>query len=288
MGTLFILLQRLLPQHFLSRRILWLTRLEWPWLKSLLIRSFCAGFKPDLRDAAEPRATAYPSFNAFFTRALKPGARPLATAEVLSPVDGCVSEAGRIEAGQLLQAKGHCYSLESLLAGAATDWAPRFRDGHFATLYLAPTDYHRIHMPCAGVLKEAWFVPGDLFSVNATTARLLPGLFARNERVVLLFEGPVGPFAVVLVGALFVGSMSTVWHGDVAPAARREPTRLPLEGLRADLALAQGAELGRFNMGSTVILLYPAGSIGWRANVVAGERLRVGEAIGERGGAHGR
>jgi phosphatidylserine decarboxylase len=282
MGMLFILLQRVLPQHWLSRRVLWLTRLQVGWLKNLLIRNFCRGFAPDLKDAVQTDPLAYPSFNAFFTRALRPEARPLATTPeaVVSPVDGRVSEAGRIDADRLLQAKGHDYTLQALLAGAGPGWASRFIDGEFATIYLAPTDYHRIHMPCSGTLREAWFVPGDLFSVNATTARLLPGLFARNERVVLLFEGDAGPFAVVLVGALFVGSMTTIWHGDVAPAAARLPQKLPLEAAQVALHAARGAELGRFNMGSTVILLHARAAVRWHRHLVAGQVLRMGEAIG--------
>jgi phosphatidylserine decarboxylase len=271
-----------LPQKALTAFAGWVATRQWGGYTTRLIAWFVGRYNVNMAEAAEPDIAAYPSFNAFFTRALRPEARPLATATdaVVSPVDGRVSEAGRIKADRILQAKGHDYTLQALLAGAAADWAPRFAEGEFATIYLAPTDYHRIHMPCSGTLREAWFVPGDLFSVNATTARLLPGLFARNERVVLLFEGDAGAFAVVLVGALFVGSMSTVWHGDVAPAAARLPQKLPLEAAQAALQAQRGAELGRFNMGSTVILLHAPSAIRWHEHLVAGQVLRMGEAIG--------
>lgn len=279
----FILLQYLLPQHALSRVVLWATRLRWRPFKNLLISRFVRGFAPDLSDADRSDPLDYESFNAFFTRALQPGARPLPTAAraLASPVDGTLSQAGPIAQGQLLQAKGHHYSLQALLAGAAAEWSGAFADGLFATIYLAPYNYHRIHMPADGVLREAWHVPGALFSVNATTAAHVPGLFARNERVVLLFEGEAGPFAVILVGALFVGSMTTVWHGDVSPRHGRRPTRLVAQPDAAPLALARGAELGRFNMGSTVILLYGRGQAQLRDSVLPGTVLRMGETLGE-------
>jgi phosphatidylserine decarboxylase len=282
MGRFFVSMQYLLPQHALSRVVRGATRVQAPWIKDALIGAFLRGYAPDMSDAAVPDAHAYESFNAFFTRALRDGARPIANGAgaLASPVDGTLSQAGRIEGNRLFQAKGHQYSLETLLAGAAPGWAAAFRDGTFATIYLAPYNYHRIHMPCAGVLRESWYVPGRLFSVNAATAAAVPGLFARNERVVLLFEGDCGAFAVILVGALFVGSMTTVWHGDVTPRRGRRPERLDLNPTGHPLSLARGAELGRFNMGSTVILLYGKDRAELLERCAPGEVLRMGEPIG--------
>jgi len=280
-ARLFVALQYLLPQHLLSQLVRELTRSRVPWLKNALIRGFVAHFHPDMNDAAQPDPFSFESFNAFFTRALRADARPLDPdpAALLSPVDGSVSQLGRLDGSWLVQAKGHAYTLESLLA-ADTAWAETFRGGAFATLYLAPFNYHRIHLPRAGTLRAAWYVPGQLFSVNATTAASVPGLFARNERVVCVFgEGPL-TFALVLVGALFVGSLSTVWHGDVTARRQRRRAELPLDASRASLTLARGAEMGRFNMGSTVILLLPPGSCEWLPSLAPGRAVRVGAALG--------
>lgn len=278
----FVLLQHLLPQHLISRFVLGATRIRFVPVKNALIRAFMKGFQPDLSDAANSDPFSYASFNAFFTRALKPGARPMAAGgdTVVSPVDGTLSQCGAIDGDQIIQAKGHRYSLAALLAGGAGLWSPRFEQGSFATIYLAPYNYHRIHMPVAGTLQEAWYVPGRLFSVNATTAAQVPGLFARNERLVLLFAGETGPFAVILVGALNVGSMDTVWHGNVTPRRPRRITRLPIpQGMPA--ALERGAEVGRFNMGSTVVLLFGAGSFELAAPLLApGQTMRLGQSIG--------
>jgi len=276
----FVALQYLLPQHLLSALVHRLTRSRVRWLKNALIGSFIRHFHPDMSDAAQPDPLAFESFNAFFTRALRADARPAdpEPAAIVSPVDGSVSQLGRLDGSWLLQSKGHAYTLESLL-GADGSWAEAFRGGAFATLYLAPFNYHRIHMPIAGSLRAAWYVPGQLFSVNATTAASVPGLFARNERVVCLFgDGPL-LFALVLVGALFVGSMATVWHGEVTPRRPRRPTELPLDGSRASLSLPRGAEVARFNMGSTVILLLPQGRAEWRAALACGSAVRVGEPL---------
>ncbi len=283
MGKLFIGMQYVLPQHTFSRVVLAATRIRLPLIKDALIGAFLKGFDPEMGDAVEPDAHAYPSFNAFFTRALRPEARPIAAPPraLACPVDGTVSQAGPIAVDQLFQAKGHHYSLQALLGGAAPAWAARFVDGLFATIYLAPYNYHRIHMPCDGTLADAWYVPGKLFSVNGQTAAAVPGLFARNERVVLLFEGEAGAFAVILVGALFVGSMTTVWHGDVTPRRPRRPTQLPLTAERAPLTLSRGAELGRFNMGSTVVLLFGKDRATLAAQINAGRVVRMGEALGE-------
>jgi len=276
---LFVVLQRLLPQHTLSRLIGAIARAR--WTRRPLIALFMRAYRPDLSDAAEPDPHRYPSFNAFFTRALRAGARPSADSAggIVSPVDGTISALGSISAGRLLQAKGHDYALAALLAGDGT-LATQLRDGYFMTIYLAPFNYHRIHMALDGRLRGARYVPGRLFSVNDTTARLVPNLFARNERVVLEFDGACGRYALVMVGALFVGSMSTVWHGDIAPRGGRGPRALPLPGPGLAAELPGGAELGRFNMGSTVILLLPPAAGGWQSGLSAGSALRVGQRIG--------
>jgi phosphatidylserine decarboxylase len=279
-GRAFVALQYLLPQHLLSQLVHEITRSELPWLKNALIRSFIGRFHPDLTDAAQPDPLAFESFNAFFTRALRAGARAVDSdpAALVSPVDGSVSQVGRLDGSWLVQAKGHAYTLESLL-GADSSWSAVFRGGAFATLYLAPCNYHRVHMPLRGTLRAAWYLPGALFSVNASTAANVPGLFARNERIVCVFgEGELS-FALVLVGALFVGSMATVWHGEVTPRSPRRRTELPLDAARAALTLERGAEVGRFNMGSTVILLLPPGRSSWAAALAPGSPVRVGERL---------
>ena len=291
---LFVTMQHLLPQHFLSRIVLRTTRVRTPAIKNALISKFVQGFRPDMTEAAQPDALAYGSFNEFFTRTLRADARPIDSnpKTLISPVDGIVSQIGRIDGTNLVQAKGHNYTLEALLGAKRTVitasaahggrlWADSLRGGGFATLYLAPYNYHRIHMPVAGTLRAAWFVPGNLFSVNAVTAEAVPGLFARNERVVCVFESGPHVFVMVLVGALFVGSVSTVWHGDVAPRTPRRVTDLPLDSSRAPLHLEKGAEMGRFNMGSTVILLTPPGMADWLPSFKSGSRIRFGEALAQ-------
>jgi phosphatidylserine decarboxylase len=275
-GRLFARLQYVLPQHGISRLVLKATRVRTGWFKNALIRGFLQMFDVDMRDAEQTDPLGYPSFNEFFTRALRPETRPLGleAGAIASPVDGTVSECGRIDGDLLLQAKGKLYGLADLLAGQP--WARRFENGSFATIYLAPFNYHRIHMPLRGQLKETWYVPGRLFSVNALTARFVPRLFARNERIVTLFDTEAGAFALVMVGALNVGSMATVWAGDIAPAARRIVTQLPPRAL----ILERGAEVGRFNMGSTVILLFEPKHAHWLANFRPGVEVRLGQTIG--------
>jgi phosphatidylserine decarboxylase len=277
---LFVTLQHALPQHFLSRVVLRITRIRLGPVKNLLIKSFVRGFRPDMSEATQPDPLKYPSFNAFFTRTLRHGARPmdLDPGALVSPVDGTVSQIGRLDGSKLVQAKGHNYTLEALLDGAP-EWAERFAGGAFATLYLAPYNYHRIHMPISGALRAAWFVPGRLFSVNAVTAAAVPGLFARNERVVCVFEDGPRTFAMVLVGALFVGSIATVWHGDVAPRRPRRRVDLPLDASLAPLELNKGAEMGRFNMGSTVILLLPPDCLDWVPKLGPGSLIEVGQML---------
>ena len=280
-ARLFVGLQYLLPQHLLSAAVHWLALLELSWVKNALVDNFLVNYRPDMSEAEEPDPHKYASFNAFFTRALRAGARPVdrTPTALVSPVDGTVSQIGQIDGASLVQAKGLSYTLDSLLDGAAPEWAAAFRGGAFATLYLAPHNYHRIHMPLAGALRAAWYVPGQLFSVNATTASQVPGLFARNERVVCVFAQGTLSFALVLVGALFVGSMSTVWHGDVTPRKARLRAALPLEFLRVGLELEKGAEMGRFNMGSTVILLLPPGRSEWLGELAPGSLIRVGQTL---------
>ncbi len=240
------------------------------------IRRFVARYQVNMAEAANPDIAAYPTFNEFFTRALKDGARPLSDAPLICPVDGAISQFGAIKQDQIFQAKGHHYSTTALVGGDA-QLAAQFQDGHFATLYLSPRDYHRIHMPAAGRLTRMIHVPGDLFSVNPTTARGVPGLFARNERVVCVFESAAGPFVLALVGATIVGSVATAWHGVVTP-----PRSGKLREWRYDkevIELAQGQEMGRFLLGSTVVMLLPKGPLAFNPAWQAERPVRLGEAM---------
>lgn len=268
-----------LPQHALSRLVLRLTHSRRRWLKSLLIRRVVAAYGVDLADAAERDLAAYDSFNDFFTRPLAPGARPLPDdpAAVACPVDGVVSQAGAIADGRVFQAKGREFSVQELLGGAP-DRALPFRGGSFATLYLSPRDYHRIHLPVDGRLVETVHVPGRLFSVDERTTRAVPRLFARNERVAAIFESAAGPLAVVMVGALFVSGIETVWQGRITPPTSRW-TRAWRHGDDGP-AFARGDEIGRFNMGSTVILLFAPGRVAWSPELVPEAVVRMGRAIG--------
>lgn len=268
-----------LPQHLLARGMYQLARSQRPWLKDALIRFVSRQYGVDLSEAANPDPASYDSFNAFFTRALKDDARPIDTAgdSIVSPADGTVSQAGNIHNGRIIQAKGHDYSSLELLGGNRA-LAERFDGGSFATLYLSPKDYHRVHMPLAGRLTGMDFVPGRLFSVSDATTQLVPGLFARNERVICHFDTAIGPIAHILVGAIFVGSMETVWHGEVRGASNHVSRwdyadHTPIE-------LAKGAEMGRFNMGSTVITLLPPGRVAWNDTLRPGSSVRLGQTIG--------
>ncbi len=275
---LFVGLQYLLPQHLLSALMYRFARVRWRPLSAPLIRVFVRHFRVDMSEALQPDLASYPSFNAFFTRALRAEARPapLDPEALACPADGALSQFGAIEKDRVFQAKGLDYDLVDLVGD--TDWAARFVGGGFATVYLSPRDYHRVHMPASGRLREMIHVPGRLFSVNRATASLVPGLFARNERVVCLFEGEAGPFALILVGAIFVGSMETVWAGEITPARGGAPSRRYGDAEAVDLA--RGAEMGRFNMGSTVILLFPPGAVEWEAGLAPGVELRMGQGIG--------
>ena len=280
---LFVLLQYLLPQHLVTAVVHWLARIERPAVRGALIAGFRRLYAVDLDEAAEPDAARYLSFNDFFTRALKPGARPLASGglTLASPCDGTVSERGTIDGERLLQArlaaKSRWYTLEELLG--TRERALPFVGGEFATIYLAPHNYHRVHMPLAGTLTAVHYVPGALFSVNGATAASVPRLFARNERVVCTFDTAVGPLAVVFVGALNVGSIGVVGYGDLTPRRPRAALTLPASAPAPHFL--KGAELGRFNMGSTIILLLPAQAVAWRPRFAPGLPVRMGEAIGE-------
>jgi phosphatidylserine decarboxylase len=276
---LAVLPQYLLPKQALTAFAGLVASHQGGALTTSLIRWFVGRYQVNMDEAAEPDISAYASFNEFFTRALKPGARPLAAADLICPVDGAISQFGAIERDQIFQAKGHAYSTTALVGGDA-GLAARFQDGHFATLYLSPRDYHRIHMPCDGRLTRMIHVPGALFSVNPTTARGVPGLFARNERVVCVFESAQGPFVLVLVGATIVGSMATVWHGVVNP-----PRPGQLREWRYDdqaISLRQGDEMGRFLLGSTVVMLFPKGPLAFNPAWQAARAIRLGEAMAQR------
>ncbi len=275
----FAALQHVLPKRALSRVIYAVARSEVRWTRNTFLRIFLSVYRLNMAEAVQPDPFAYRSFNDFFTRALRPGVRPIAEEPgvVVSPVDGTVSQCGQIAGDQLLQAKGRRYSLQELLANdaeaVATYWG-----GSFACIYLAPYNYHRIHMPCAGTAHANVYVPGELFSVNAATARAVPRVFARNERLICDFTTPLGRMAVILVGAVFVGSIETVHCGEVNPPPRRRktPERIPT-GLGRHFA--QGEELGRFNMGSTVVLLFERDRIAWDASLVPESTVQLGRPI---------
>ncbi|KQW40035.1 archaetidylserine decarboxylase [Rhizobacter sp. Root404] len=273
-----VLPQYLLPKQALTRYAGWRASREWGARTTKLIGGFVTKYGVDMSEAADPDIASYKSFNDFFTRALKPGARPLAQADLVCPVDGAISQFGDIRRDQIFQAKGHAYSTTALVGGDAA-LAAQFENGHFATLYLSPKDYHRIHMPCDGRLLRMIHVPGDLFSVNPLTARGVPGLFARNERVVCVFESARGPFVLTLVGATIVGSMATVWHGVV--------NQKRVAGVREwryddqQVVLKRGDEMGRFLLGSTVVMLFPTGALRFNPAWAPARPIRLGEAMAD-------
>ncbi len=276
------IIQYPLPHHLLSKGMYWATRIQHPGIKNLMINQVVQRFNVDMSIAAEPNPEAYASFNHFFTRTLRDGVRPIAaeTNAVACPVDGAVSEAGRIIDGRVYQAKGHDYSLQALVGGneALRDL---FIDGSFATIYLSPRDYHRIHMPLAGELRHMVYVPGRLFSVNAATTRTVPGLFARNERLVAIFDTQWGPMAVILVGAIFVGGIETVWTGNYGDATFRDFEYRQYGPQHArQVKLDKGEEMGRFNMGSTVVLLFGKDMLDWSNKLTADATVVMGEQIG--------
>jgi phosphatidylserine decarboxylase len=278
--ALAVLPQYLLPKKALTMVAGRIASAKAGALTTALIRRFVQRYQVNMAEAADPDVASYASFNDFFTRALQPGARPLANADFVCPVDGAISQLGAIDADQIFQAKGHHYSTTALVGGDV-QLASAFQDGQFATLYLSPRDYHRIHMPCDGELQRMVYVPGDLFSVNPTTARGVPGLFARNERVVCVFDAAHGPFVLALVGATIVGSMATVWHGQVNPP--RSPQICEWDYEPGQVRLRQGEEMGRFLLGSTVVMLFPAGALAFETSWAAERAVRMGEAMGCRG-----
>lgn len=268
--------QYLLPKKLLTVLMGKLASARMGGFTRAVIRRFVAHYRVDMAEAADPRIESYPSFNEFFTRPLREGARPISPAPFVCPVDAAISQFGPIRRDQLFQAKGHSYSTRALVGGDQ-QLAHRFDDGHFATLYLAPRDYHRIHMPCDGRLVRMIYIPGDLFSVNPLTARHVPGLFARNERVVCEFECAHGPMVLVLVGATIVGSMATVWHGVVNPPRTREPREWRYDN--QEIVLAKGAEMGRFLLGSTVVMLFPRNVLTFTPDWAPTRPVRLGEAM---------
>ena len=271
-----VLVQYLLPKRAITAFAGVVASARAGAVTTAIIRRFVRRYGVDMSEAANPDIASYASFNEFFTRALKPGIRPLAPAQWVCPVDGAISQFGAIDRDQIFQAKGHSYSTTALVGGDAA-LAAQFENGHFATLYLSPKDYHRIHMPCDARLLRMIHVPGELFSVNPTTARGVPGLFARNERVVCAFESANGPFVLALVGATIVGSMATVWHGVVNP-----PRGGRLREWRYDdqpVLLKQGDEMGRFLLGSTVVMLFPKGDLRFNPDWAPGGTIRLGEVM---------
>lgn len=272
--------QYILPHHFLSRMMSVLTHSENKTWKNLFIRQIIKHYGVNLSESREQDINAYKSFNDFFTRELNPLVRPLAseTFAIASPADGAVSQAGNISSGEIFQAKGKSYNAVNLLGGNVERAAP-FLDGVFATIYLSPKDYHRLHMPLTGTLKEMVHIPGRLFSVNTRTTESVPGLFARNERVAAIFDTEAGPMALILVGAIFVSSIETVWHGVVSPP--------PIESVKAwqydngALVIQKGEEMGRFNMGSTIIVLFGKGKVQWLSDFKAEKPVKLGEMIGK-------
>jgi len=269
--------QYLIPQHLLSQLMLKFTRWKMGAITHWIIKRFIKYYDVDMTAAELPEVRDYASFNQFFTRALKPTARPLADVEIISPVDGEISQIGQISDGKLLQAKGHFFRLADLLGGNR-EMETKFAQGLFCTLYLSPKDYHRIHIPATGRLTDMVYVPGRLFSVNQRTARVVPNLFARNERVICLFETELGSMALILVGALFVGSIETVWAGIITPNQYAQIQNWHYVEKEAPV-LQRGEEMGRFNMGSTVIVLLDANHVGWLPELTEQKKVLMGEGL---------
>ena len=270
-------LQHVYPQHLLSSIMFKITRSQWSAFKDRFIRWFIRRYGIDMTLAVQPDPSSYPDFNSFFTRALREDVRPIASdpGDIVSPADGVISQLGEIVGGRLVQAKSRWYTVADLLQGDA-EQASRYDGGSFVTVYLSPRDYHRVHMPCDGVLRKMTYVPGRLFSVNQTTTRVLPELFSRNERIIAHFDTSLGPLAIIMVGAIFVGSMETVWHGLLTPphGQKHHSWTYP-----PDNHLGRGEEMGRFNMGSTVIVLLPPQAATWRADLESGSTVRMGQGL---------
>ncbi|MCR9191335.1 MAG: archaetidylserine decarboxylase [Gammaproteobacteria bacterium] len=267
--------QYLAPKRALNRFAGFMANLRISFIKNYLIQDFVRRYQVNMTEAVEPNPLSYPSFNAFFIRKLKPEARPIATADIVSPIDGCISEIGQLHQGQLVQAKGHDYSVAALLGGDEA-LSSQFQQGSFATLYLSPKDYHRVHMPVAGQLQESIYIPGTLFSVQPSIVRVIPNLFARNERLVTIFSTEFGLMAAVLVGAAIVGSMGTAWGGDIDRASQIK--RVSYDDA-SSIALAKADEIGYFKLGSTVVLLF-ANPLQWSSHWKSGEPIQLGQALG--------
>lgn len=274
---MYVLFHYCLPKKALTMLAGYLATIKIPLIKNAFIRYFMGKYEINMDEALKPNLEDYPDFNAFFIRQLKPDCRPIAETEIISPVDGYLSEMGNIQKGTLIQAKGRHYSVHELLASDAA-LSASFNQGLFATLYLSPQDYHRVHMPIAGRLKEMMYVPGTLFSVQPTTVRMIPKLFARNERLVVFFETSVGLMAMVLVGATIVGAIGTSWEGDIARSAQPRHTNYTEE-----ISIEKAEEMGYFKLGSTVILLFANGAkLKWQDGLSCGDKIRFGQALGAR------
>ncbi|MEI7841316.1 MAG: archaetidylserine decarboxylase [Methylococcaceae bacterium] len=280
-NTLIEVSQTILPHHLLSQIVSKFTHCENVRWKNFLTRQIIHRYGVNMDEAVTPDLNAFKSFNEFFTRELKPELRPLTTefGAIASPADGAVSQAGKITHGDIFQAKGKSFTVTDLLGGDA-ERAEKFNDGEFTTIYLSPKDYHRLHMPMTGTLREMVHIPGRLFSVNTATTEAVPRLFARNERVVAIFDTEIGQMALVLVGAIFVSSIETVWHGVVTPPSIK--TVRTWQYKTAAPTLEMGAEMGRFNMGSTIIVLFEKNKMNWNTDFMAGKQVKLGEKIGKR------
>lgn len=277
---LFALMQYFIPQHLLSRLVGWFAQSEYPIIKDNFIKWFAKRYDVNMEEALDEDLKSYGSFNEFFTRPLKDGARPIAEGEntLVSPADGAVSQLGKIELGRVFQAKGRDYSVAELLGGNSDRAAP-FVNGDFITVYLSPKDYHRVHMPFAGTLRETIYVPGDLFSVNPATTENVDALFARNERLVCIFDTEFGPMAMVLVGAMIVAGIETVWSGQVTPLPKQPQTQ---QYNGQEIRLEKGEEMGRFKLGSTVVMCFPENAIEFEEALKAESALRMGQALASR------
>ncbi len=275
-----VLPQYFVPHHLLSRTVGYLADSRWPLVKNAMIDFFLNRYGINMSEAQEEDAFAYPTFNEFFTRALKPELRPIDKEHIVCPADGVISQLGKIDESRIFQAKGHHFTLQQLLGGCEERAKP-FINGQFATVYLSPKDYHRVHMPLQGSLKEMIYVPGRLFSVNNLTASQVPGLFARNERVVCLFDTALGPMAVILVGAMIVASVETVWAGLVTPP-KRELKVFNYQPKKESITLDVGAEMGRFKLGSTAIVLLGEGTARWDDSLTAGSAVTMGQRLGHK------
>lgn len=279
-ASLFIPLQYLLPQHLLSRIVGRIANCRIPLVKNTFIRWFVKRYRVDMSDAAQPDALIYENFNSFFTRALKDGARPIdnAAGSLICPADGAISQLGAIDENRILQAKGRYYTVDALLGGNSA-LAAEFTGGSFATVYLSPRDYHRIHMPTSGTLRSMVYVPGKLFSVNTMTSEHVDALFARNERVVCVFDTDAGPMALVLVGAMIVAGVETVWAGHVCPD-NNSSVSVDYQNRAELIRLEKGEEMGRFKLGSTVVAVFGPGMAALDTSLTAGSAVRMGEILG--------